>query len=136
MRVVLDTNVIASALFFGGRPAEVLSMAADGRIQASRQRSHRGEEYQATFDALLERYHGRGRGLTLASVLSFLELVPVQAQVSVCRDPDDDKFIGCAMDGRCLYVVSGDKDLLTVGRHQGVRIVTVAEFLEICAARP
>lgn len=135
MRVVLDTNVIASALFFGGRPAEVLSMAADGRIQAVAN-APIVEEYQATFDALLERYHGLGRGLTLAPVLSFLELVPVQAQVSVCRDPDDDKFIGCAMDGRCLYVVSGDKDLLTVGRHQGVRIVTVAEFLEICAARP
>lgn len=135
MRVVLDTNVIASALFFGGRPAEVLSMAADGRIRAVAN-APIVEEYQATFDALLERYHGRGRGLTLAPVLSLLELVPVQAQVSVCRDPDDDKFIGCAMDGRCLYVVSGDKDLLTVGRHQGVRIVTVAEFLEICAARP
>lgn len=135
MRVVLDTNVIASALFFGGRPAEVLSMAADGRIQAVAN-APIVEEYQETFDALLERYHGLGRGLTLAPVLSFLELVPVQAQVSVCRDPDDDKFIGCAMDGRCLYVVSGDKDLLTVGRHQGVRIVTVAEFLEICAARP
>ena len=134
MRVVLDTNVVASALFFGGRPTEVLSMAADGRIQAVAN-APIVEEYQETFDALLERYHGRGRGLTLAPVLSLLELVPVQAQVSVCRDPDDDKFIGCAMDGRCLYVVSGDKDLLTVGRHQGVRIVTVAEFLEICAAR-
>lgn len=134
MRVVLDTNVIASALFFGGRPAEVLSMAADGRIRAVAN-APIVEEYQATFDALLERYNGRGRGLTLAPVLSLLELVPVQAQVSVCRDPDDDKFIGCAMDGRCLYVVSGDKDLLTVGRHQGVRIVTVAEFLEIFAAR-
>ena len=134
MRVVLDTNVIASALFFGGRPAEVLSMAADGRIRAVAN-APIVEEYQATFDALLERYNGGGRGLTLAPVLSLLELVPVQAQVSVCRDPDDDKFIGCAMDGRCLYVVSGDKDLLTVGRHQGVRIVTVAEFLEIFAAR-
>lgn len=68
MRVVLDTNVVASALFFGGRPAEVLSMAADGRIRAVAN-APIVEEYQATFDALLERYHGLGRGLTLAPVL-------------------------------------------------------------------
>ena len=48
--------------------------------------------------------------------------------VEVCRDPDDDKFISCAIDSRAIYIVSGDKDLLVTGEYGGVDIVTAAEF--------
>ena len=41
------------------------------------------------------------------------------------------KFLECAMDSKCYYIVSGDKDLLTVKEYEGIGIVTVAEFLEI-----
>ena len=47
----------------------------------------------------------------------------------VCRDPDDNKFIECAIDGRCLYIVSGDRDLLSLTKYNDVQIVTVAKFL-------
>jgi predicted nucleic acid-binding protein len=49
----------------------------------------------------------------------------------VSRDPDDDKFIEAAILGACDFVVSGDKDLLTVGSYQGIKIVSTAEFLKI-----
>ena len=51
--------------------------------------------------------------------------------MKVCRDPDDDKFISCAIDGQCYYIVSGDKDLLSLKEQQQVKIVTVSEFLDI-----
>jgi len=51
--------------------------------------------------------------------------------VKVCRDPDDDKFISCAIDGQCYYIVSGDKDLLSLKEQQQVKIVTVSVFLDI-----
>jgi len=47
------------------------------------------------------------------------------------QDPDDNKFIECALDSECYYIVSGDKDLLTVEEYEGVQIVTVTEFLQI-----
>ena len=45
------------------------------------------------------------------------------------RDPDDDKFISCAVDGKCFYIVSGDNDLLSVGNYGNIEILTVADFL-------
>ena len=44
------------------------------------------------------------------------------------RDPDDDKFIDCAVDAKCLYIVSGDKDLTLLKNYKDIQIVTVAEF--------
>ncbi len=47
------------------------------------------------------------------------------------RDKDDNKFINCAIDGNCNFIVSGDKDLLEIKEYGGIRIVTVKEFLKI-----
>ncbi len=57
-----------------------------------------------------------------------MEIIQPESHIDICRDPDDNKFISCAKDGRCLYIVSGDKDLLTLKEYQQIRIVTVAEF--------
>ena len=50
------------------------------------------------------------------------------SNVKVCRDPDDDKFINCALDSKSLYIVSGDKDLLTIEKYEDIEIITAAEF--------
>ncbi len=60
-----------------------------------------------------------------------MRVINVSTRIDVCRDPDDNKFIECAVDSKCYYVISGDKDLLTVKEYEGIEIVTVAEFLEI-----
>jgi putative PIN family toxin of toxin-antitoxin system len=51
----------------------------------------------------------------------------------VSEDPDDDIYIAAALEGRCSYIVSGDPDLLTVGEHESVRIVTPRAFLTLLA---
>jgi putative PIN family toxin of toxin-antitoxin system len=52
----------------------------------------------------------------------------------VSRDPDDDKYLAAAVEGRARYVVSGDPDLLTVGEYAGVRIVSPRQFLHLSNA--
>lgn len=52
----------------------------------------------------------------------------------VSEDPDDDKYIAAAVEGRAARLVTGDPDLLRVGEHAGVRIVTPRAFLESLAA--
>ena len=59
-----------------------------------------------------------------------IEITNPVTRVKICRDPDDDKFIGCAKDARALYIVSGDKDLLVISDYEGIRIVTAKEFCE------
>jgi putative PIN family toxin of toxin-antitoxin system len=50
---------------------------------------------------------------------------------AVSADPDDDKYLAAAIEGRATFVVSGDPDLLAVKEHEGVRIVTPRAFLQL-----
>ena len=52
----------------------------------------------------------------------------------VCRDPKDDIFIACAVEGAADYIVTGDKDLLDLGQYQGIKIVRPGEFVALLDA--
>jgi putative PIN family toxin of toxin-antitoxin system len=71
---------------------------------------------------------------TLADYLGFLRVVHVpKALTAVCRDPDDNMVLECAVEGNAQYIVSGDKDLLELKEFRGIRIVRAAEFLNLLA---
>lgn len=93
------------------------------------------DEYQLTVNYLLDKYDGRELRISMVPIFSALEIIPTSSRVEICRDPDDDKFIACAIDGHCHYVVSGDKDLLSLKRYGDVKIFTVADFLELFPER-
>ena len=128
MRIVVDTNVIASAIFFGGRPKELLEYLVSRKIEAFAS-PEIVEEYKDTVEYLCSRYREKPHLLPLADVVSALRIVEPSLRIDVCRDPDDNKFIECAFEAKCIYVVSGDKDLLSLKRFNDIKIVTVAEFL-------
>ncbi len=69
--------------------------------------------------------------LWFEDIVMLAEFVTDQQIESVSKDPDDDKYIAAAMEGRASFVVSGDPDLLDIKEHQGVRIVNPRAFLEL-----
>lgn len=85
-------------------------------------------EYNEVVEEMLARRQGSIRNDILFPFISKLALYAPVAHVQLCRDPDDDKFIACAMDSASYYVVSGDKDLLAFEQAEGVEIITAAEF--------
>ena len=130
MKVVVDTNVLISGVFFGGMPSRVLEAWRDGRIglvvspEILEEYRRAGEELEAQFP-----------GVSLAPLLALLVMTAEIIEApglpeQVSRDPDDDKFIACALAGDCQLIISGDKDLLEVSGYQGVKIVAPREFLE------
>jgi len=127
MRIVLDTNVLVSALFFRGYPERLLDLILDSRLTAVAT-AEIIAEYRATVERLASRYSQRSP-IAPETIFERLLVIPQTNAVHVCRDSDDDKFISCAVDGGCLYIVSGDNDLLALGNHMGVCICTVAQFL-------
>ncbi len=131
MRIVIDTNLVASAIFFGGKPAELLKLVLLRHQVLALATAEIIEEYQATINYLLEKYKGKKLNFTLLPLVSAMEIINSTSKVAICRDSDDDKFISCAIDGKCSYVVSGDKDLLTLKKYQNIQIVTVANFLRL-----
>ena len=73
--------------------------------------------------------------LWLEDILVLSHLVAGEYKVSrVSKDSDDDKYIAAAIEGRAVFLVSGDPDLLTVEEHQGVRIITPRAFLDLLDA--
>lgn len=127
MRIVIDTNVVISGTFFGGFPRKVLEAAVYGDITACAT-TEIVEEYEEIVDEMIRRKQGKLRKDVLAPFIAALDFTDVKTQVAISRDPDDDKFISCAVDAKALYIVSGDKDLLTIEQYEGIEIITASEF--------
>jgi putative PIN family toxin of toxin-antitoxin system len=128
MRIVVDTNVIASAIFFGGKPYQLLHYIMESRVDVVASKEI-VDEYEEIVLRLKQKYPRIDTRIPLQELLLKFEIIRVSSDIQASRDPDDNKFISCAIDGKCLYIVSGDDDLLSVGNYGDVEILTVAEFL-------
>ena len=128
MRIVVDTNVIASAVFFGGKPYELLHYIMESRVDVVASKEI-VDEYEEIVLRLKQKYPAISAKIPLQELLAKFEIIRVSSDIHVCRDPDDDKFISCAVDGKCLYIVSGDNDLLSIGNYEGIEILTVVDFM-------
>ena len=129
MRIVVDTNVVISGIFFGGNPRKIVEAIADGGIDAYATIEIM-DEYMGIIDSMIERKQGHLNQSILSPLFSSMKIIEHKSAISVSRDPDDDKFIECAVDARALYIVSGDKDLLDIHDYEGIQIITAKEFCE------
>lgn len=129
LRVVVDTNVIVSALGFGGRPLEALlrTFDEDAQLVASANTLDELERVMA-YDHLPFTSTERAQYSTLLRLEA--EIVCPGDSITRVRDADDDKFLECAVEADADYIVSGDDDLLDLGSHDGIDIVTPAEFVK------
>ena len=77
---------------------------------------------------------GEIKSIIEEEVLPFFDIVEKVDEVSgVCKDPDDDKFIACALSASANFIVSGDKDLCDVGTYRTIKIIRASALLEIIA---
>ena len=67
----------------------------------------------------------------LFPLIKSLNIITAKSKIEICRDPDDNKFLGCAKDSGALYIVSGDKDLLVLKKFEKTKIITAREFCNI-----
>jgi len=130
MRIIIDTNVLVSAIFFnGGLPKDILDLVELGKIKhiASQEII---QEYKDTFARIAIREERYDKAVALNKFIPKIEIIKTTTNLQICRDPDDDKFINCAIDGKCKYIVSGDKDLLVLENVENVEIITIRDFME------
>lgn len=130
MKVVVDTNVMISGVFFGGAPRMVLNAIVDEKITACATLEI-VDEYQEIVEEMIARKQGHLSRTILDPLIQKLRLIEQQSNVQVCRDPDDDKFLNCAKDSGSVYIVSGDKDLLVIQDFEGIKIVTAKQFCDM-----
>ena len=129
MKIVIDTNVVVSALFFGGKPQELLRHAITGALDVFVSKEI-VKEYNELIKRITDKYSGKKELFSINDFLSKCSVVCPSRKIDICRDRDDNKFLECAVEAKCLYIVSGDNDLLALKHFEDVEIVTVAEFFD------
>lgn len=130
MRVIIDTNVFVSGVFFRGPPHRILQAWRDGSLNLTVS-PEIVSEYERVGRKLEERYGGLAFQPVMALVLCHATLVeaPPLAEPA-CADPDDDKFIACALASECALIISGDRHLLDVDGYAGIKTLRPRDFVD------
>jgi len=127
--LVLDTNILVSALLFGGPPREILSLIVAGTVDCSLSSS--------IFDELEDVLQRPKFGVSSQQVRAIVEVLSVLCRVvnpsepisAIRTDPDDNRVLECALEARADVIVSGDAHLRELAVYEGIRILNPSEFL-------
>lgn len=132
MRVVVDTNVLVSGIFFGGVPGRILSAWAAGKVSLVLSPDIL-EEYRRVGQELGVQYPDLEVALEPILALLAMSATMVDAprlEVPVSEDPADDMFLTAALASRTRLIVSGDRHLLRVSGWRGITVLTPRQFLD------
>jgi uncharacterized protein len=130
LKVVMDTNVFISGVFFSGPPYQILKAWQLGQLELMVSQEIL-DEYQRVGEILAEEH----RSVDLKPILNFViehakVYQPAKLKEPVCEDPDDDKFIACALASGSGVIISGDKHLLKVSGYQGIEVLKPRQFVD------
>lgn len=139
VRVVPDTNVCISGLLWTGIPHKLLQAAETGdlalmttpTIMEEVQKVLARPKFTRRITAL-----NTSVGELMESLLSIVEVIQEpRIEPVILEDPDDDKFLTCAVASRARWLISGDVHLLTLKRYRNIRIVTPRQFWDTWGRR-
>jgi putative PIN family toxin of toxin-antitoxin system len=129
LKVVIDTNVVVSALNFGGNPKAILELVRKNRLQNITSPFILNE-----VEKVLTRKFGWQIGATRELISDFQKasyVVDPPETLDVINYPPDNRILECALAGGADYLVSGDHHLRDIKIFGTIRIVTPTEFLAI-----
>jgi len=130
VRVVADTNILVSALLFGGPPEQVFLAGLRGEIQLLTSLSLLKE-----LEKVLKEKFKLSKDLVreiIEEVRGVAEIVEVSSHIEVISYPDEDnRVLECAVDGKADFIVTGDtKHILPLKEYSGIKILGPSEFLK------
>ena len=131
IRAVLDTNLLISYLMTNGEAiSRIMTHWEDGHFVYLQSPQMMDELIDVINRPKLRRYIKTDPQPLLD--LIEMDAEQIQGQLALpgaCRDPKDDKFIACAVEGIADYIVTGDKDLLVLNVYQNVKMIRPLDFL-------
>jgi uncharacterized protein len=131
MKIVLDTNVFISSIFFHGPPAQILDAWKKSKIQIVLSKEII-DEYQRVAEALAEKFPEIDISSIIDLIAIHAEIVDTEdIEVFECEDPDDNKFIECAIASKTKLIVSGDKHLLKISGYREIVVHNPRNFVDL-----
>jgi uncharacterized protein len=135
IRAVLDANVyVSAAVRPDGPPGQIISRFLLGSFEIVMSQAIVEEVLRALNYPKVRKYirPGLDPELWFEDIVILAHLVAGKSEVAgASKDPNDDKYIAAAIDGRAAFVVAGDSDLLDSKEYEGVRIVSPRAFLDL-----
>ncbi|MDE1727548.1 MAG: putative toxin-antitoxin system toxin component, PIN family [Thaumarchaeota archaeon] len=135
MRIVLDTNILISALITNGTPRAVLNAIMTENHEIVIFRKIIEEFVKITAEPRIRKY------VTKEEVTQFLQdlvpaskLIAVRSRLGVVRDHKDNPILATVYDGHASYLATGDEDLLALKKFRKIKIVTANDMLKILEA--
>ena len=134
MTVVIDTNVVLSAILFGGKPKQVVEKVLSGSIQLAISESLVNE-----LQGVLQRPKFELSAQLVQTIVSEYTSIASWIEPSehfnvVADDPSDNHFIDCAVAAKADYLITGDRHLLNLGTFRTIKIVSVDNFIDILSS--
>lgn len=129
IRVLPDTNIIISSVFWRGNPYEVVRRGILGEYQLVIS----AEILDEVANKLKNKFQFPEESIRklMDILMTYCHIVDVTSKFDAVRDKKDNKIIECAFDGKVDYIVTGDPDLLILKEFKEIRIVKAKEFLEM-----
>ena len=130
-RVVLDTNILISSIFWkSGNPHKIVNLSIDKKIQSFTSADIIRELKEVLCEKFLMPEEITQRHAEF--IAGYSETVETNISVKIVeKDPDDNKILECAASCKADFIVTGDRHLLNLGSFGKTRIVTARKILEI-----
>jgi putative PIN family toxin of toxin-antitoxin system len=130
VKVVVDTNVVISALLFGGAPGKLIALWQSGAIKPVASREIVDEYLRVFTYPKFKLSEEEINYLLYQEILSFFDIIDVQPGPQILeKDPHDDKFLRCALAANAAYIISGDQHSLAVKSYQKIKILSPSDFI-------
>ena len=130
IRVVLDTNILISAILFGGNPRQVLEKAIRGEIRLCISGPIL-EELQGVLRRSKFDYSPEAIQVILTELIAISDFVNPSKNIHVVpEDPEDNRILECAVEAEADYIITGDAHLLKLGKYEYIKILNAGAFVE------
>ena len=128
-KVVLDTNVLISAIVFGGKPRDVFNRIIKGQIRLAISKDIL-DEMEGVLSGKKFQYPEQVIRSIRNALEDFAEFVtPQKAVKKIKDDPDDNRILECALESGAQLIISGDHHLLELKQYRNIKILSPSDFL-------
>ena len=122
--------VLISGIFFSGPPNKILKAWRNGKVSILV-----SEEILTEYQRVAKELSRHFPGLDIDEIIELIAIHAVvvdshEFPVSICEDPDDDKFISCALASKSKIIISGDKHLLKISGFEGIEVLKSRDFID------
>jgi len=130
-RIVLDTNILISAILFGGPPRDVLKLVISGTVGCSLSLAIL-DELRDVLQRPKFKFSSEQSFNVLEELHAACDIVNPMVKINVItEDPDDNKILECAVEAESAFIVSGDRHLLDLVEFRGIKILTPTAYIKM-----